>query len=438
MQIFLLILLILVNGFFALAELSLLAAKKSRLLLLAENGNLNAVKALQLVENPSRIIAVSQIGLTVITLVEGAATNSILAPFLMPMISASKYLLNYAGIITLTLSFIIITSLTILFSDILAKRIALIYPETIAVTLIPLTSRIIILLSPLIKIFSYLSDKILQLLGMPTLIHESVSAEDIESMIEAGARSGVLDATEQGLLGNVWRMDERKVGAIMTPDIIFIDVNASYQDNLSIILEHPAKRIIVCIDNLDHVLGYGIPSVWLKEILHQTMSGIVNPKVNWRQDLMKVHAIPNTLTLIEMLDAFRKYKTSVALVYNEFGRVEGLITMTDLMSAVVGEYPENAEENLLIIQDSSGKWLIDGLAALDDVKKALNIGNIAEDESNTYHTMSGFMFAIIGSEKGRLPKEFDRFDYSGYTFEIVDIERENGYRIDRVMVQPIK
>jgi putative hemolysin len=232
-------------------------------------------------------------------------------------------------------------------------------------------------------------------------------------------------------------MDERQVSALMTPrsEIVYIDLSASLEDNVEIILNNPSKDIIVCNENLDHVIGIAPAKIWLKDIFKQLRHGVDSPKIAWSDNLTPVHTIPNSLSLIETLDSFRQYKTHIALIYNEFGHVEGIISVSDLMNAVVGEYPGMNSENLLIIKDISGKWLIDGMAAIDDVKQALEIEELPNEQLGHYNTAAGFALSILGRAKGRLPKEFDRFTYGGYLFEVVDIDRSQGYRIDRLMVQ---
>ncbi|MDQ5920885.1 MAG: magnesium and cobalt exporter, family [Pseudomonadota bacterium] len=334
-------------------------------------------------------------------------------------------------------SFALVTVLAILFGDIIPKRIALVYPETIAVALAPINSKIMYIATPLVNVFAYLSDKILTLFAIPINKEQYVSAEDIEDLFEAGAQSGLLVKTEKDLLDNVWRMDERQVSALMTPrsEIVYIDITASDEENLEIILNNPSKQIIVCNENLDHVLGFGPAGEWLKNIVKQLSARVEKPKIIWSDNLSPIHTIPNSLSLIETLDSFRKYKTYIALVYNEFGHVEGIVSIYDLMSAVVGEYPGVNDENLLIIKDASGKWLIDGMASMDDVRYALEIEEFPNEQLGHYNTAAGLALSILGRSKGRLPKEFDSFSYAGYVFEVVDIDRSQGHRIDRLMVQ---
>ncbi len=437
LYILIIIFLIVSTSFFTITELSIITSKKQRLQALADDGNQKAIQALQLSKRIDKVIATTQIGLTFVAVLVGAMSDSILDPFITPFILQFSFVAKYASIISSVISLTGVTFLTILIGDILPKRIALIYPEAIAMWMAPFAIKVVYVLTPLINVFSFLSNAILRLFGMPTQLNNLVSAEDIEDLFEAGAKSGLLDETEKNLLDNVWRMDERRVGALMTTraSIIYIDITAPYKDNLEVVLNNPERRIVVCNEDLDHVLGICLASVWIKDILRQFYAGNANPTVSWVENLLPLHTIPNSLTLIETLEAFRKYKTHIALVYNEFGHIEGIISMVDLMGAVVGESPDVADEDLLILQNSAGKWLIDGLAPLDDVKNALDISEFPDEDLGNYQTASGFVMSILGRSKGRLPKEFDKFTYAGYVFEIVDIDRTKGYRIDQIMVQ---
>ncbi len=207
--------LIVCSSFFTITELALIASKKQRLQSLADDGNRKAKQALHLGANIDRVIATTQIGLTAVAVITGAITDRVLSPVIHPFFAQYMFIGHYSEIISSIISLTAVTFLTILIGDILPKRIALIYPESIAMWMAPIATRVVYILTPLINIFSFLSNTILRLFGMPTKLNNLVSAEDIEDLFEAGAKSGLLDSTEKNLLDNVWRMDERKVGALI-------------------------------------------------------------------------------------------------------------------------------------------------------------------------------------------------------------------------------
>lgn len=429
--------LIFANGVFALSEMSLVASKKGRLQALADAGSEGARTALTLANDPNRVLATTQIGLTFITLIQGALGEARMTPYALSLLPTEGILAAYRAEIATGIVLTLITLISIIFGEMLPKRVAMLYPERIACAMSPWAAKFIRLISPAISLLSGSTNAIMKACGVPLVKADEVSAEDIEAMLEAGAQSGLLATTEKNLLDNVWRMDGRRVGALMTPrsSITYIDIQDTDNDNMDKLAAHSGQRLIVCDGGLDHVLGMGPTAKWVQSLMEQLRAGAKTPRIDWLKEITPAHCLPNTLTLIETLDAFRAHKTHAALVYNEFGQVEGIITMKDLISAVVGDMPETPEQNRLIHKDPSGKWLIDGQAPIDDVKNELGLDELPDEGANSYQTAAGFALYMVGREHKRLPKEFDKFELGEFVFEIVDIDRDKGYRIDQLMVQ---
>lgn len=439
MDFLIIIFLIALNGLFALSEMSIVASKKNRLAALAEQGNRGAQAALALANDPNRILATTQLGLTFITLMEGAFGSQSFSGPLAALLPDLAWLAPWRDRIAEGTVLALITFSTLVFGEMLPKRAALLNPEATAMIMAPLAQRFIWALSPLINVLSFCTNKLMSLLGLPTVRSEAVSAEDVETMLEAAGQSGLLSAREMAIMDNVWRLDERKVGAIMTPrqNIRFIDINLPHEQNLDTLAAHPRLRLVVAQGGLDHVLGMAPTSKWTDSLMAQLRSGAKDPKIDWTSELSPSHGIPNSMTLIETLESFRSHRTHVGLVYNEFGQVEGIISMSDLMDALVGEMPQSAEQETLIHKDESGKWLIDGLASITDTQNALGLGELPGQAQAGFQTAGGFTLWMIGRLKGRLPKEFDEFEHEGLRFQVVDIDRKNGYRIDQIMVERI-
>ena len=439
-DIIIVLVLIFANAFFTISDMSVIASKRTRLQTLVDNGSNQARRVLKLAENPTPVIATTQIGLTVITMLEGAFVEASLSGKVAEQIKQIGYFPGYESHVASISVFFVVTFLLLLFGDILPKRIAILYPEAVATFLSPITHAVIKLLLPIVKSFTFLSDRLLRLMGLSTERNEDVSEEDIDAMFEAGAQSGVLVQTERDLFENVWRLDQSKVGSLMTPrsDIIFIDVTASAIENIDKILANPSQNLLICKEDLEHVLGY-IPAIQvIKEIVRQSQEVGNNLQINWTDGLKPIHSIPNSLTLIEILESFRTYKTHTALVYNEHGHVDGLITLGDLVTAVIGEIPNvNNEYSQLIEKDPSGKWLVGGTASINDLLDELEIHDLPDGDVGSYQTAAGFVISIIGREHGRLPKVFDKFEFDNYLFEIVDVDRDGGYRVDKIMVRLI-
>lgn len=430
-------LLILLNGVFALSEMSLVAANKGRLGAMAEAGNKGAEAALALARDPNRILATTQLGLTFVTLIEGAFATHSFGPALAAALPDAAWIEPWRFKIADAGVLFVITFATLVFGEMLPKRAALVRPEAIACAMAPLAQRFIALLFPLITALSFCTNRLMALLGLPLVKSDAVSAEDVETMLEAAGQSGLLSPREMAIMDNVWRLDERKVGAIMTPrqGIHYIDINNPNQGNLDMLAEHPRSRLVVAQGGLDSVLGMAPTKQWTLSMVSQLRSGVREPKIDWTANLAPALGIPNSLTLIESLESFRQHRTHVALVYNEFGQIEGLVSISDLMDALVGEMPQSAEQETLIHKDASGKWLIDGLASISDAKSALGLDELPGEAQANFQTAGGFALWMVGRSKGRLPKEFDEFSHGGYVFQVVDIDRKNGYRIDQIMVE---
>lgn len=429
--------LIILNGLFALSEMSIVASKKNRLSSLAESGDRGAAAALALANDPNRILATTQLGLTFVTLLEGALGSHIFAGALSAALPAWQWLDPWRAQAAQGVVLAGITFATLIFGEMLPKRIALGKPEAIACAMAPIAQRVIWVLSPLISVLSFCTNRTMALLGLPLVRTDAVSAEDVETMLEAAGQSGLLTAPEMVIMDNVWRLDERNVGAMMTPrqDIRHIDISKSHEENLDTLAQNPRLRLIVTNGGLDCVLGMAPAAEWTQSLMDQLRKGVSNPQIDWTQGLSPAHSIPNSLTIIESLESFRAHKTHVAIVYNEYGQVEGVLSMSDLMDALVGEMPQSAGEQTLIHKDARGKWLVDGSAPISAMKAALELGDLPGESQSNFQTAGGFASWMIGRSKGRLPKELDTFEHEGLTFEIVDIDRQHGYRVDQIRIE---
>jgi putative hemolysin len=317
-----------------------------------------------------------------------------------------------------------ITFATIVVGEIIPKRIALARPEAIASLLAPLMAMFAKVTQPFIWALSAASEKILAL--FPFKESEAhVAADEIRAMISAGRRDGELDETAGELLGNVFRLDDRKVAGIMTPanDIIYLDLQEPSAVNLEKIQTRKVSRFLVCKGGLTQVMGY----IESRELLQRLLAG--EPLDMGKLPTHAMHFIPNTQSLIGVLEFFREQKTHLALVVNEFGQIEGLVTMSDLLSAVVGDVPSSIDELPLAVQREDGSWLLDGLLPIDEMKEKLGLTSLPEEDLGNYHTVGGFVITTVG----HIPKKAEVFDWNGWRFEVVDMDRN---RVDEVFARP--
>jgi putative hemolysin len=441
MHFLILVALIALSGLFALCEMSIVASKKSRLQTLIDGGDRGAAAALALANDPNRLLATTQLGLTFVTLVEGSFGSSSFAGHVSALIPDWDWVAPWKEKAAAFVVLALITAATLVLGEMLPKRAALVRPEAIARLMAPPALRLITILSPLIAVLSFCTNRLMAALGLPLVRSEAVSAEDVETMIDAAGQSGLITAREKAIMDNVWRLDERKVGAIMTPrqDIRFIDIDKPYSENLDTFMQHPRLRLVVAQGGLDQVLGMAPTRRWTEALMGQLRDGKQEARIDWAADLGRIHRIPNSLTLIETLESFRAHNTHAGLVYNEFGQVEGIISMADLMDALVGEVLQDADQETLIRKDKekTGRWLIDGMTSISDTKAALGINELPGEREGNYQTAGGFALWMIGRAKMRLPKVADSFEYDGLRCEVVDIDQRNGYRIEHLRFERI-
>jgi putative hemolysin len=426
MEIGILVFLILLSGYFAMSEMSIGASRLALLQQMAADGNEGARIAAELRGEPSRLLATTQTGLTALATLLGVFGESMWVPRIESFIETNIALLSFAKY-PLALLLVVggITFATIVVGEIIPKRIALARPENIASLLAPSMAIFAKFIRPFIWALSRASEKILAL--FPFKESEAhVAADEIRAMITAGRRDGGLEGTSGELLGNVFRLDDRKVASVMTPAnaIIYLDLQAASQINLEKIKTHSVSRFLVCKGGLSQVMGY----IESRELLQHLLAGN-------QLDLGKLptHAIqfmPNTQSLIGVLEFFRTQKTHLAIVVNEFGQTEGLVTLSDLLASVVGDVPSSVDELPLAVQREDGSWLLDGLLPLDEMKDKLGLTTLPEEDLGNYHTVGGFVITALG----RIPKKAETFNWHGWRFEVVDMDKN---RVDEVFARPL-
>jgi putative hemolysin len=420
------VLLILLSGFFAMSEMSIGASRIAILSQMAAAGNEGARIAVELRDQPSRLLAATQIGLTALATLLGVFGEAMWVPRVESAIETDVAILTFAKY-PLALLLVVggITFATIVVGEIIPKRIALAKPETIAALLAPFMAMFAKLTRPFIWALSVTSEKILSLFPFKESAAH-VASDEIRAMITAGRRDGGLDETAGELLGNVFRLDDRKVASVMTPanDIIYLDLQAPSQVNLEKIKTQKVSRFLVCKGGIGQIVGY----IETRELLQTLLEG--NPLDLGKLPTHAINFIPNTQSLIGVLEFFRQQKTHLSVVVNEFGQAEGLVTMSDLLSAVVGDVPSSVDEMPLAVQREDGSWLLDGLLPLDEMKEKLGLTALPEEDLGNYHTVGGFVITAVG----RIPKKAETFDWNGWRFEVVDMDKN---RVDEIFARPI-
>ncbi|MFN3711281.1 MAG: hemolysin family protein [Alishewanella aestuarii] len=411
------------SAFFSISEIALAASRKMRLRMLATEGDQRAEKVLQLQDHPGNFFTVVQIGLNAVAILGGILGESAFTPYfaaLLGLLSAEAWVQPAA----FTLSVFFVTSLFILFADLMPKRLAMIAPEQIALRIVSPMLLLVMLLRPFVWLFNGLANLFFSLFKVPTMRKDDITPDDILAMMEAGAQAGVLQQHEHQLLENVFDMESRTVTSAMTAreSLIFFTKDES-QDNIKLkIAEHPHAKFLVCDKVLDQVVGYVDTRDILMQVLHNqpislSKDGIVRAPL----------IIPDTLTLYEALEHFKSAGIDFAIILNEYALVVGIITLKDVMSIVMGELVSSEEEQIVARDNNS--WLVEGLTPLADVMRVLDIDSFPDAEN--YETIAGFMMYSLR----KIPKRTDFVLHGGYKFEVVDID---SYKIDQLLVTRIE
>lgn len=419
-SILIILLLIAISAFFSTSEISLAASRKIKLKLLADEGNINAERVLKMQENPGMFFTVVQIGLNAVAILGGIVGDAAFSP-------AFKNLLSnimpapLAEQISFILSFTLVTGLFILFADLTPKRIGMVAPETIALRIINPMRFCLVVFHPLVWLFNGMANAIFRLFKLPMVRKDDITSDDIYAVVEAGALAGVLRKQEHELIENVFELESRTVPSSMTSreNIVWFDLHEDEQSLKSQIAEHPHSKFLVCNDDIDHIIGY----VDSKELLNRVLGNqslALTSGVQIRNALI----VPDTLTLSEALESFKSAGEDFAVIMNEYALVVGLITLNDVMTTLMGDLVGQGMEEQIVARDENS-WLVEGGTPIDDVMRVLDIS--AFPHSDNYETIGGFMMYMLR----KIPKRTDSVKYSGYKFEVVDID---NYRIDQLLV----
>jgi len=422
-NILVLLALISASAFFSMSEIALAAARKIRLKQLASDGEPRAALVLKLQENPGRFITVAQIGLNAVAILGGILGEAAFTPHILGLLQVFS---NSPMMDTLAfgLSVFMVTSLFILFADLMPKRLAMLAPEKVAIALVNLVMLLLFIVKPLVWFFNSIANAVFYLLKIPTSQIDQITPEDIVAMMDEGAQAGVLAQQEHKLLENVFDMDSRTVTSAMTAreSLIYFTLKETGDSIKAKIAEHPHAKFIVVDDSLDKVVGYVDSRDILMQVLHQQPINLLKENI--------IHTpliVPDTLSLYEVLAHFKSGGVDFAVVLNEYALTVGVVTLKDVMSIVMGELVNSDEEQ--IVQRDEESWLVEGLTPLDDVMRVFDIAQFPDEEN--YETIAGFMMYMLR----KIPKRTDFVIYQNYKFEVVDID---SYKIDQLLVTKVK
>lgn len=425
MEIFFLLFLILVNGMFAMSEIALITAKRSKLQKLSGEGDKAAEVAVRLGQEPTRFLSTIQIGITSIGILNGIVGQGAFAQPFSLWLQSFGMDREQSGILATALVVISITYVTIVIGELVPKRLGQFNPEGVA----RLVSRPMLALAaitrPFVRLLSASTDTILRLLGKDPQLAPSVTEEEIHAMLEEGSEAGVIEQQEHEMVRNVFRLDDRQLGTLMVPraDIVYLDVALPLEENIDRVTGSEHSRFPVCQGGLQSLLGV----VNAKQLLAQTLKGGLT---DFSAQLQPCVYVPETLTGMELLEHFRLSGTQMVFVVDEYGEIQGLVTMQDLLEAVTGEFvPRNLEDSWALQRDD-GSWLLDGMIPVPELKDTLDLKSVPEEDKGLYHTLSGLLMWLLG----RMPVTGDVMEWEGWRLEVVDLD---GKRIDKVLASPV-
>jgi putative hemolysin len=421
MEILIILLLVVLNGIFAMSELAVVSARKARLQQWASDGNVKAQRALELADRPDHFLSTVQIGITLIGVLAGAFSEATIAEKLTARLSLIPWLAPYSQALGLGSVVLVITYLSLVIGELVPKRLALQNPERVACDVAAPMQTLSVISFPIVRLLSASSEAVLRLLGARSEPEPPVTEEEIKVLIEQGTQAGVFQENEQDMLDGVFRLGDRSVGDLMTPrtEIVWLDTQEAWDEIRDRITRSSYSRFPVCRGSLDNILGV----VQVKEILAHCLIG---QAIDLKALLQTPLFVPESAPASTVLELFKASGMHLALVIDEYGGIEGLITTNDLLEEIVGDIEMTEPQ---AVQREDGSWLLDGLLAIDDLKEILDIKGLPGEDKNQYQTLGGFVMMILG----RIPAASDHFEWGGLHFEVVDVD---GKRVDKVLVVP--
>lgn len=418
----LLLVLIAINGLFAMSEMAVVSSRRARLRQMADGGRKGAARALALSADPTRFLSTVQVGITSIGILSGALGEATVATRLQSFFESVPLLAPYANGLSIALMVLGLTYVSLIVGELVPKRLALTRPETIASIIAGPMLWLATATRPLVYTLSASTDGVLRLLRIRASTEPAVTMEEIKGLMEQGTEEGVFNPGERELVANVLNLDDRTAGSILTPraDVVFVDLDDAAETHRERLRAHPHSVLPVCRGGLDHVTGF----VRSTRVLEQLLSG--HP-FDMTAVVEAPLFVPSTMSLMRLLEHFKRTHLPVALVVDEFGGVDGLISLSDVVSAIVGSMPGGIEDEPAIVRRDDGSWLLDGAIEIDVVRRTIGAPDLGDDTNpEQYHTLGGLAMAALG----HVPRTGDTFRRSGFRFEIVDMD---GNRVDRII-----
>ena len=418
--------LILLNGFFAMSEIALVAARKARLQNLAQQGDSSAATALRLGEDPTYFMSAVQIGITSIGVLNGIVGEAALSPPFSTWLQSWGLTAEIANPLATVLVVVSITYFSIVLGELVPKRMGQLNPEGIARFVARPMLWLAIIAKPFVMLLSGSTHLLLRILGIKDDGGAGVTEEDIHMLLSEGSDAGVIEEQEHQMVRNVFRVDDRQIASFMVPrnDVVFLDADKSLEENLSQVEAHRYSRFPVVRGNWEEVLGI----VSTSQLLNQMLRG-ASPSLT--EHLNPAVFVPESLTGMELLENFKDSGGQMVFIIDEYGEIQGIVTLHDMMEAITGEFKPQHQDDAWAVQREDGSWLMDGLIPIPELKDRLGLRSVPEEDKGRYHTLSGMLMLQLG----RLPQTTDHCDWEGWRLEVIDMD---GTRIDKVLASALE
>lgn len=420
------LLLIVLNGLLAMSEIAIVSARKVRLQQRADSGKRGAKAALSLAEQPTRFLSTVQVGITLIGILAGALGGAQVSQHLAILLRQIVWLRPYSQGLALAIVVVVTSYLSLVIGELVPKRLALAHAEGIASAVAGPMRFVSVLLAPAVHLLSASTDLIIRLLGIRPSSEPPVTEEEIRDLIDQGTEAGVFQAVEQDMVEGVLELDNLRVNSLMTPrpDIAWIDIDDPPELNQRKITDSQYSRFLVARGSLDEVLG----EVQARDLLARSLS--CEP-FDLGAALRPPLYVPETMPVLKVLEAFKQSGTQMATVLDEYGGVQGIVTLTDIMKAIIGDLP--SAEDLAepqVVQREDGSWLMDGMLPIDGLKDRLHLETLPGEDQGLYQTLAGFVMTQLGN----IPDPADHFVWAGFRFEVMDMD---GPRVDKLLVSKV-
>jgi magnesium and cobalt exporter, CNNM family len=420
------LLLIVTSAVFVMAEMALVSARKTRLQQMADEGRSGARIALELASNPDRFLSTTQVGITLVGILMGAYGERTLTNRLAPQLEQFQRIAPYSETVAFVIVVVLITYLTLVLGELVPKRIGLHHPERIASLMAGFMNFLSRMGAPVVRLLGGSTSLVLKVIRLKPSEEPPVTEEEIKVMMEQGTEAGVFEEAEHDIVKSIFKLGDRAISALMMPrrDVVWLDINDPWEETQKKIALSLYSRFPVAQGSLDNVVGI----VQAKDLLTRCLAGgKMDLKLNLRPPLF----VPEGVPALKLLEMFKKSRTHLALVVDEYGGVEGLVTLNDILEDLVGDVASvDMPEERQIVKRADGSYLIDGKIAIDDLKDLLDIPKLPDEDTGSYLTLGG----LVMLQMGRVPVSGDVFDTNGYRFEVVDMD---GKRVDKVLVSQL-